>query len=406
MTQTGPLLDEAYVATGRVLHIFRHYPLPQLGHANAIPAAKATYCAGQQAPKYFWGLHDWIFANQATWSNAQDAASQFRKQAVALGVDGAKYDACLTNPTTEARINRDLQDGTQLGVQGTPAFFINDWFISGAYPFDEFKKTIEKALAGQKPPPTPTPLPAGVQFFDLDPSRPGFTYDGSPSQGDKTATIIVLSFEDFKSPESAQHVASVEPALKTKYVDTKQARLVYKFFPTTAPRAAVAALCAGQQGKFWEFRSLLYQKQAEWKEGDDAAMLAYAKGLGLNSATFEQCLKDEKAQAEVDAAFEFGQQEIGVPSAPSYLILKLGASGQPEDGKGVPGALPLEQFAQIIQELLKPQAAAPQGTAVPRPAAISADKLAALPMGVDAEGNFYRGNPGAPIRLVDFSDFQ
>ncbi len=350
-------------------------------------------------------MHDWLFANQSAWSSAQDAAAQFRKQAVALGVDGAKYDACLTNAATEARINRDMQDGTRLGVQGTPSVFVNDWYKFGAS-LQDVQQMIDKAQRGIHPPPTPTPLPAGVQFFDLDPNRPGLTYDGSPSLGDKAATIVVLMFEDFKSPESVQHVASVEPALKTKYVDTKQARLVFKFFPMSAPRAAVAALCAAKQGKFWEFRSLLYQKQAEWREGDDAAMAAYAKGLGLNSATFDSCLKDEKVQAEVDTAFEFGQQEIGVPSAPAYLILKLGANGQPEDGKGFPGALPFEQFDQTIQGMLKPQAVAPQGTAAPRPAPIAAAQLAALPVGVDAEGNFYRGNPGAPIRLVDFSDFQ
>lgn len=398
-TQTAPLLDEAYVATGKIVHIFRNFPLS--GHPNALPAAKTAYCAGQQDPKFFWTLHDWLFANQSAWANAQDPAAQLRKQAVALGVDGTKYDACLSNPATEARINRDLQDGSKMGVGGTPAFFINNWFISGAYPFDEFKKTIEKALAGQNPPPTPTPLPSGVQFFDADPARPGLTYDGSPTLGATKAKVVMIMFEDLKSPDSAKHVASAEPALKSRYIDTEQMRLVFKFFPTTAPRAAVAALCAAKQGKFWEFRGLLYQKQSEWKEGDDAAMLAYARNLGLNERPFDECLKDEKSQAEVDYAYEFGQQEIGVPSAPSYLILKIGASGQPEDGKGFPGPTSLEQLDGVIQGFLKPQAAP-----LPRPTPISTAQLAALPVGVDANGNFYRGDLQAPVRLVDFSDFQ
>ena len=58
-------------------------------------------------------------------------------------------------------------------MQGTPAFFINDWFMSGAYPFEEFQNNIEKAKQGQKPAPTPTPLPQGVEFFEADPNRPG-----------------------------------------------------------------------------------------------------------------------------------------------------------------------------------------------------------------------------------------
>ena len=157
-------------------------------------------------------------------------------------------------------------------MQGTPAFFVNDWFLSGAYPFVEFQKLIEKAKQGLHPAPTPTPLPQGVDFFEVDPNRAGLTYDGSPNLGKADAGLVLLSFEDYKSAGAAEHANSVEPTLKTKYVDTGQMRLVVKPLADTAPKAAVAAVCAARQGKFWEFRSLLYQKQAEWTEGDDAAM--------------------------------------------------------------------------------------------------------------------------------------
>ena len=98
--ETGPQLDAAYIATGKVLHVFRHFPLDI--HPNAVPAAQAAYCAGQQDPKFFWGMHDWLFANQSTWSEDQAAAGQFRGQALVLGVDGAKYDTCLADAATEA----------------------------------------------------------------------------------------------------------------------------------------------------------------------------------------------------------------------------------------------------------------------------------------------------------------
>ena len=343
-------------------------------------------------------MHEWLFANQATWSEAADAADQFRKQAVVLGADGAKYDACLTDPATEARIQRDVQDGMSAGVQGTPAFLINDWFLSGAYPFAEFQKLIEKAKQGLHPAPTPTPLPQGVDFFEVDPNRAGLTYDGSPTQGKADAGLVLLSFEDYKSAGAAQHVTSVEPALKTKYVDTGQMRLVVKPLADTAPRAAVAAVCAARQGKFWEFRTLLYQKQAEWTEGDDAAMSGYAKSLGLDQAAFDACLKDATAQNEVDYALEFGQQKIGVPTVPSFLVLKIGANGKAENSQGLPGAQTLEQIEQAITALQAPP--------TPTPVAIAPEKLASLQVGVDADGNFYRGDPNAPIKLVDFSDFQ
>ena len=120
--QTGPLLDEAYAVTGKVVNVFRNFPLDF--HPNAVPAAKAAYCAGQQDPKLFWAMHDWLFETQDAWAGAQDAADQFRKQAVAIGADGAKYDACLTDAKTDAAIQRDLKDGAAQGVRGTPAFFI------------------------------------------------------------------------------------------------------------------------------------------------------------------------------------------------------------------------------------------------------------------------------------------
>ena len=92
-------------------------------------------------------------------------AAKFRKQAVAAGADGAKYDKCVAAAETTAHIQKDIADGAKQGVQGTPAFFVNDWFVNGAVPFQQFQQTIEKAVAGQHPAPTPTPLPAGVQLL-------------------------------------------------------------------------------------------------------------------------------------------------------------------------------------------------------------------------------------------------
>lgn len=399
--QTEPQLDATYVTTGQVLHVFRHLPLPQLGHSLAIPAAKAAYCAGQQAPKLFWAMHDWLFANQSAWSQAQDALDQFRKQAITFGADGGKYDTCLNDPATEARIQSDVEQAGMLGIQGTPAFFVNTWFIEGAYPFVEFQDKIEKAKQGLTPPPTPTPLPSGVEFFDLDPQHPGFTYDGSPSLGSADAKLVLITFEDFKSADAAKHVDTVEPTLKSKYVDANQVRLVFKFFPDTAPQAAVGALCAANQDKFWEFRSLLYEKQAEWQEGDAAALAGYAKSLGLDVAAFEKCLQDAQAQAVVNTALEFGQKQIGVPITPSFLFLKLDATGQVADAKGFPGLQALDLLESTIDALLEPVGPTPTPVA-----AISTEKLASLPVGVDAEGHFYRGDPQATVKLMDFSDFQ
>jgi protein-disulfide isomerase len=398
--QTEPSLRETYIATGQVQHTFRHFPLDSI-HPNATPAAKAAYCAGQQDPQFFWDMHDWLFANQATWSEASDAPAQFRAQAVAQGVDGAAYDTCLTDAATQTRLEADLNEGMARGVQGTPAFFVGDFFISGAYPFSEFEDKIERVKRGEKPAPTPTPLPAGVEFYYVDPNRPGFTYDGSPTIGSAEAPVLMIAFEDFKSADAANYALEIEPGLKSKFIDTNQLRVMFMFYPSDAPRAAAAAYCAGQQGKFWEFRTALYENQAEWTEGDAAAMAGYAQEVELDAAQFTSCLADPATLNAVSYSYEFAQQQIGVPVAPSFLLLKLAADGTVENGRGIEGGLPLADFEKAIQDIQLPPTPVPT-----QPPPVSQSQLASLETGVDAEGNFYRGDPNAPIRLVDFSDFQ
>jgi protein-disulfide isomerase len=333
-----------------------------------MPAALAAYCAGQQDPKWFWAMHDWVFANQEKWSEAQDAAKQFRDQALVVGADAAKYDACLSAAETTAAIQRDIQAGAAMGVSGTPAFFINDWFLAGAYPIEEFKKNIEKAMQGLHPPPTPTPLPAGVAPWDPDPARPGLTYDSSPTQGQNDAPVILLVFEDFKCTECAKHVAEVESALKTKYVDTGKLRLMFKFLAKDAPKAAIAALCAAEQGKYPEFRAALYQKQDSWTDGDDEAMLGFAKSIGLDEAKFRQCLKDAPGQAQLDADQSVAEQ-LGIPSLPAFLFIDQKAGGVVDS---LLGNVAVDQFEAKIQNILNPPTPTPAPTtaaATPAPAA-------------------------------------
>lgn len=144
-----------YVKTGKVYQVYRNFPLDI--HPNAPAAAYAAICAGDQDPKLFWELHDWLFQNQGIWQDAQDPATIFRTQAAALGLDEAKYAACIADPATKAQVDRDLQDGTGLGVRGTPAFFIYTMAdgqpvgdpkpLSGALPFAQFAQVLDELLA-------------------------------------------------------------------------------------------------------------------------------------------------------------------------------------------------------------------------------------------------------------------
>ncbi len=169
----------------------------------------------------------------------------------------------------------------------------------------------------------------------------------------------------------------------------------------TAPKTGIAALCAADQGKFWEFYDKLIAEQGKWKDGDNAAMSGYAKALGLDTAKFEKCLADAPGQAQLDADVELSLQ-VNVTQRPYFLVLYTAQA----TGLRVPNLVSLEEFEKAIENVQKPQAAAPSASSQPTPAAVAAVKRPALPVGVDADGNFYRGDPKAPVKIVDFSDFQ
>lgn len=120
----------------KVKLVFKHFPLTF--HPKAPKAAEAAACAGEQGR--FWEFHDALFTDQQLEVDAMKA------QAVRLGLDGSKFDACLDSGRMAAAVKKDQGVGTQLGVSGTPAFFINGVMLSGAQPEDAFHRIIDDEL--------------------------------------------------------------------------------------------------------------------------------------------------------------------------------------------------------------------------------------------------------------------
>ena len=112
-------------------------------------------------------------------------------------------------------------------------------------------------------------------------------------------------------------------------------------------------------------------------------------------------MTDAPGQAQLDADLELAQQ-VNVTQTPYFLVLNPAQA----TGLRVPNLVSLEEFEKAIENVQKPQSAAPSASSQPTPAAVAAVKRPALPVGVDADGNFYRGDPKAPVKIVDFSDFQ
>jgi protein-disulfide isomerase len=138
-----PILKQVLSTYGdRIRFVYRNYPLPS--HPNARPAAEAAQCAAEQGK--FWPYHDRLFADQTKLSDADLKAS-----AAALGMDAAKFNACFDEHKYKGRIEADVQAANEAGVDGTPAFFVNGRMLSGAQPFDEFKRVIDEELALKRP---------------------------------------------------------------------------------------------------------------------------------------------------------------------------------------------------------------------------------------------------------------
>jgi len=149
-TQTLPLILEEYIEQGKVKLVFRDFPIQSI-HPNALPASVAAECANEQGK--FREMHDILFEKQNTWNRIEtvNAISLFSQYASDMQLEQDAFDSCMSSGKYIAEIRKDLDDGREYGVSGTPGFFVgNDEIgyveLKGAQPFDSFKKVIDAQL--------------------------------------------------------------------------------------------------------------------------------------------------------------------------------------------------------------------------------------------------------------------
>jgi protein-disulfide isomerase len=135
--ETVKKVMEAY--PGKIRVFFRDYPLPF--HQQAQKAHEAAQCAGDQ--NKYWEMHEKLFANQQALQ-----VPQLKEHAKGLGLDAGKFDKCLDSGDKAKMVQDAKKAGDEVGVNGTPAFFINGRPLSGAVPFEKFKEIIDIELKG------------------------------------------------------------------------------------------------------------------------------------------------------------------------------------------------------------------------------------------------------------------
>jgi protein-disulfide isomerase len=160
-----------------------------------------------------------------------------------------------------------------------------------------------------------------------------------PSRGPANAPITIVEFSEYQCPFCARVTPTLK-ALEQKYAG--KVRLVFKDFPLQnhqqAPKAAEAAHCAGDQGKYWELHDRLFANQQLLQVPE---LKKHAAAVGLDQAAFDQCLDSGKHTDNVQADLDLGSQ-MGVGSTPTLYI----------NGRLVTGAQPLAVFENIIDEEL------------------------------------------------------
>ncbi len=397
----------------KVRIIWKNEPLPM--HPNAKPAAEAA--EGVFALKGndgFWKFHDTAFKNQKELGDAS-----YETWAKDAGVDLAKFKAGLAAHTWAKKVEEDHQLAQKLGVNGTPASFINGVSLSGAQPFEKFKAVIDQELKKAE-----AKIASGTakdkiyvamseenkknapaeEENEKEDTKSVFKVpvEKSPIKGNPLALVTIVEFSDFQCP----YCKKIEPTLKAvmdKYGD--KVRLVWKneplpFHPRAEPAAEVAMEAKAEKGNdgFWAAHDKLFESQPKL---DDADLENVAKDLGLNMDKVRDAMKTHKYKASLDNDTDLSE-DFQASGTPHFFV----------NGRRLVGAQPEEKFDKIIDEEIKHAQDLLQHGVKPAdlydalvkdgkgPAAVEKKDVALSPSAPA------KGNMQAKVVIQEFSDFQ
>lgn len=203
------------------------------------------------------------------------------------------------------------------------------------------------ATAVESPAPASTPPAAAAS----EPTARAPGSQGDPRVlGVDTAPVLIVEFTDLQCPYCARFALETWPLLRARYVDTGKVRFASRDLPLSfhahALPAAVAARCAAEQGRFFEYREALFHAQARL---GDAPYEPLAQQFGLDLERFAACRQSEATVAAVKGDVALAAAN-GITATPTFVI------GRDVDGKFVgeivPGAMPFDEFAARIDALL------------------------------------------------------
>ncbi len=323
-------LDHLYPDQIRWVH--RTLPLDE----DYTLAAEASLAAAAQGR--FRPMHERLYAlrGRVTRAEAELVARE-------LGLDMIRFRADLDTGVYRDVVARDTADAEQLGISGTPTFFVNGRPVHGNQPLRVFAEVVDEELAraeaarakhpadlydalvseGRAVADTPG---AEHEEQELDPSTGYRVGTGLPGHqlGPSDALVTIVEWSDFQCPY-CQRSAPVIAAIHKKYPDT--VRIVFRHYPMPfhkdAQLAAEAGVAASVQGKFWEFHDQVWEHFGNLSRAD---LESFAKDIGLDMPRFRAAL-DEHRYRNVVIAEAAAAEALGVQGTPTMFI-----NGQPVVG--------------------------------------------------------------------------
>jgi len=124
----------------RISLVYKDFPLPM--HAHAQKAAEAARCAGAQDK--FWQYHDQLF------SSTHIDVPQLKQFATDLGLDMVRFNNCLDSGQQAAAVQKDAAEAQKIGLSGTPSFFLNGHFFTGALQYEDLRQMVLRELSAEK----------------------------------------------------------------------------------------------------------------------------------------------------------------------------------------------------------------------------------------------------------------
>jgi protein-disulfide isomerase len=172
-------------------------------------------------------------------------------------------------------------------------------------------------------------------------------------RGQANAPVTLIEYSDFTCGYCLKFFKETWPRIQARYVDTGKVKFLYRDYPRADQgpglEAAMAARCAGDQGKYWAMHDRLFAEGARLSK---AVYLGHAAAIGLDQAAFQECVKDGR---HTQSIFEDRQEAYrwGFHGTPGFILFRTQAGPtEKEPAVAIPGAFPFEMFAEEIDRLL------------------------------------------------------